>query len=350
MRIKVNIKGVLDMKWFKLPIIALPFIFASVSSVQAQAVQNWTLGDIDAPAHWGPTAARQFADTVDKATAGRVKVTVYPAESLFKGKDSLDAVSKNLTQMYRVGGMHAAGELRILELMDIPMFVPADYDFRNKLWDALTPLYRDLLKKRYGVHLAGILAAEPRMIYTKKSFPNLAGLKGRKIRTAGPVETDFTRALGMAPTTVASSEIYTALQQEVVDGNWVADAPQFYMKCYEVTKYIYDIGAGGFSFYVLANQKALDTLAEADRTAVTGALSTYVKDLREGSRGGFVNGRQWLIDKGMLVVPVSAEDRATMQKAADEILQKWVKQLDPEQMKIYEVARKMVDEYNAAKK
>lgn len=338
------------MKWLHLSAAILSAVAFTASSAGAQATHNWTLGDVDSPAHWGPTAARKFAESVDKATAGRVKVTVYPVESLFKGKDSLDAVSKNLTQMYRVGGLHTAGEERILELLDLPFFVPADYDFRNKLWDALVPMYRDLVKKRFGIYVADMIQAEPRMVYTKDSFKTLADLKGRKIRTAGPSETEFTRAVGMVPATIMPSEIYTALQQGVIDGNWVADAPHFYNKGYEVTKHIYDVGSGGFTFYVMVNQKALDELNDGDRKAVMAELAVYSKDLRAGSRDGYVNGRKWLTEKGMSVVPVSAEDRAVMQKAADGILEKWQTQLDPEQRKLYDVAKKMIDEYKAAKK
>ncbi|MGH8765728.1 MAG: TRAP transporter substrate-binding protein [Burkholderiales bacterium] len=318
-------------------------------SAPAQQV-NWTLGDVDSPAHWGPTAARKFAENVDKATAGRVKITVYPVESLFKGRDGLDAVSKNLTQMYRVGGLHTAGEERVLELLDLPFFVPNDYAFRNKLWDALAPMYRELLKKRYGVYVVDMHQAEPRMVYAKAAFKDLAGLKGRKIRTAGPSETEFTGAIGMVPATIMPSEIYTALQQGVIDGNWVADAPHFYNKGYEVTKYIYDVGSGGFTFYVMVNQKALDELPAADRKAVMAELAVYARDLRKGSEDGYVNGRKWLLDKGMQVVPVSAADRATMQKAAGAIVEKWQARLDPEQRKLYDVARKMIDEYKAMKK
>lgn len=338
------------MKWLRLPALALSMIVLAAPPARAQGVQNWTLGDVDSPAHWGPTAARKFAQNVEKATAGRVKITVYPVESLFKGKDGLDAVSKNLTQMYRVGGLHTAGEERVLELLDLPFFVPNDYDFRNKLWDRLVPMYRELLKKRFGVYVADMHQAEPRMIYTKESFKNLADLKGRKIRTAGPSETEFTRAIGMVPATIMPSEIYTGLQQGVIDGNWVADAPHFYNKGYEVTKYIYDVGSGGFTFYVMVNQKALDELSAADRKAVMAELAVYSKDLRAGSRDGYVNGRKWLLEKGMKVVPVSAQDRATMQKAADRITDAWQKQLDPEQRKLYDVAQKMIGEYRASRK
>src|SRR5690606_36397708 len=147
--------------------------------------------------------------------------------------------------------------------------------------------------------------------------------------------------------TINPSEIYTALQQGVIDGNWVADAPHFYNKGFEVTDYIYDVGSGGFTFYVMVNQEALGALDEAECEAANAELAVYAKDLRAGSRDGYVNGREWLIEEGMSVVPLSAEDRVTMQKAADEIVEKWQEQLDPEQREIYEAAKKMIDEYKA---
>jgi TRAP-type C4-dicarboxylate transport system substrate-binding protein len=318
-------------------------------SVKAQTV-NWTLGDVDAASHWGPKSAQAFSEVVDKASGGKLKITVYPTESLFKGKDSLDAVSKNLVQIYRVAGFHVAGEALPLELMDLPLFVPWDYDFRVRLWDAVTPLYRDYLKSRYGIYLAGILQAEPRMIYAKASLQSLADLKGRKIRSAGPTETAFTRALGMSAVSVAPSEIYTGLQQGLLDGNWVADAPHFFNKGYEVTKFIYDVGSAGAGFFVMVNQKAIDDLPADSRKALMDSLPGYVAALRQGTKEGATNGRQWLVKEGMTPVPVSPADRAQMEKAAAGIIEGWLKRLPPEGRPIYDTAKALIDEYNANKK
>jgi TRAP-type transport system periplasmic protein len=321
----------------------------AIGAPAAQAQVNWTLGDVDAASHWGPKSAQEFAASVDKATGGNLKITVYPTESLFKGKDSLDAVSKNLTAIYRVAGFHVAGEAQPLELFDLPLFVPWNYEFRVKLWDAMTPAYREYLAKNYGVYLAGILQAEPRMIYTKTEFKSLADLKGRKIRSAGPTETEFSRLIGLTPVSVAPSEIYTGLQQGLLDGNWVADAPHFFNKGYEVTKFIYDIGSAGAGFFVMVNQKALDALPPESRKAVMDALPGYVAALRNGTHGGATNGRQWLVKEGMTAVSVSPADRATMEKAAATVVDNWVKRLKPDGRKLYDQAKAMIDEYKAKK-
>jgi TRAP-type C4-dicarboxylate transport system substrate-binding protein len=321
----------------------------AVTPASAQTI-NWQIGDVDSASHWGPQNSQKLAESLDKATNGRLKLTVYPTESLFKGKDALDAVSKNLAQIYRIPGLHVAGQEQIMEVMDLPLFVPWDFEFRVKLWDALTPLFRERLQKKYNVLLTGILQAEPRMIYTKAKFASLKDLKGRKIRCAGPVETEFTRAIGMVPVTVAPSEIYSALQQGLIDGNWVADAPHFYNKGYEVTKFIYDVGTAGSGFFVLMSEKALQDLPADVRKIVLDSQPAYVKGLRDGSHNGTVKGREWLLKEGMTAVPVSDADRAEMKKAAQVIIDKWVARLDPEARPIYERAKAIVDEYNAKKR
>ncbi len=108
-----------------LGLVALCATALAAPAATAQTV-NWTLGDVDSASHWGPKSGQALSEAVDKATGGKLSITVYPTESLFKGKDSLDAVSKNLAQIYRVAGFHVAGEAQVLELMDLPLFVPWD--------------------------------------------------------------------------------------------------------------------------------------------------------------------------------------------------------------------------------
>jgi TRAP-type C4-dicarboxylate transport system substrate-binding protein len=188
------------------------------------------------------------------------------------------------------------------------------------------------------------------MIYSKAAIKSLADLKGKKIRSAGPTETEFTRALGMTPVSLAPSEIYTGLQQGLLDGNWVADAPHFFNKGFEVTKFIFDVGSAGAGFFVMVNEKAIEGLPADSRKALMDALPAYLAALRTGTKEGATNGRQWLVKEGMTAVPVPADDRATMQKAAVEVVDKWQKRLDPEARPIYEKVKQMVDDYNAKKK
>jgi hypothetical protein len=111
------IKIMLEETMRRFGLLSVALLCATLLAAPMAAAQsiNWTLGDVDSASHWGPKSAQQLSEAVDKATGGKLKITVYPTESLFKGKDSLDAVSKNLAQIYRVAGFHVAGEAQILD-------------------------------------------------------------------------------------------------------------------------------------------------------------------------------------------------------------------------------------------
>jgi TRAP-type C4-dicarboxylate transport system substrate-binding protein len=276
-------------------------------------------------------------------------MNIYPGGSSgIKGADILGAVSDNLVQHAMMWGSHVAGEEKIMELFDLPLFVPKDHEFRVKLWKALEPDFRAMLKDRYNVYLWRIGQESPRMIYTKKPVKTLADMKGMKIRAMGPVETAFTQAIGAQPVPVAWTETYTALQQGMVDGNWVADLPQFDAKLYEVTNYIVDIGNAGAGNMSITSIKALDSLPGDYRQKLLSHQDEYFKCNADGSYAGTSKGRELLTTKGgMKVAAISAKDRAFMIAQAKPIVDAWQKDLDAESRRIFEKAKAMIDEHNA---
>ena len=174
---------------------------------------------------------------------------------------------------------------RSLELMDLPLFVPWDYDFRVKVWDArhaaVPRLPQEEVRRLSRRHPAGRAAHDLRQGRDQGSRRS----KGRKIRSAGPTETEFTRALGMTPVSVAPSEIYTGLQQGLLDGNWVADAPHFFNKGYEVTKFIFDVGSAGAGFFVMVNEKALEALPADSQEGADGCAPGLCRRAAQGHQG-----------------------------------------------------------------
>ena len=114
-----------------------------------------------------------------------------------------------------------------------------------------------------------------------------ADIKGLKLRTAStPVEIALIKAYGANPTPVDYGQLYSALQQGVVDGNAATPLPpSVSIKLYEVAKYYV---ATGFRYNLLPvyiNQKKFDSLtpfqqkALLDAAAQTEALAgQYARD------------------------------------------------------------------------
>jgi TRAP-type C4-dicarboxylate transport system substrate-binding protein len=323
--------------------------FASSGAAQAQVI-NWQDHKINPAGFWLTANEIAFVKKVEEATGGKLKINVFPAGSSgYKDKEVLDAVSENLLPMAEVWGGHVAGQEQVMELMDLPLFVPGDAAFRVKLWEALRPLYADLLKKKYRVHLYDLMQLNPRRLFTKTPVNSLADLKGLKIRAIGPADASWVRALGAEATTTNWGELYTALQQKVVDGHMAAYGAHIAMKFNEVTEHIYETANAGPSFFILINEAALAKLPADVRGKLLGMRETLTAANRESYMTLDPKARDALMQRGMKSHPVSAADEARMREVAKPIVEQWAARLKPDGRKIYDAAKAMIDAHHAGK-
>jgi TRAP-type C4-dicarboxylate transport system substrate-binding protein len=114
-----------------------------------------------------------------------------------------------------------------------------------------------------------------------------ADIKGLKVRTAStPVEIALMKAYGANPTPVDYAQLYSALQQGVVDANAATPLPPYVaIKLYEVTKYYVAVAFRMNLLPIYINQKKFDSLTPAqqkvllDAAAQTKALAgQYARD------------------------------------------------------------------------
>ncbi len=324
--------------------------FAFAGAVQAQVI-NWQDHKINPAGFWLTANEVAFVKKVEDATGGKLKINVFPAgASGFKDKEVLDAVSENLLQMAEVWGGHVAGQEQIMELMDLPLFVPGDTAFRFKLWDTLRPLYADLLKRKYKVYLYDVGQLNPRRLYTKSPVVTLADIKGLKIRAIGPADAGWVRSLGAEATTTNWGELYTALQQKVVDGHMAAYGAHLAMKFDEVTQYIYETANAGPTFFILVNEDALGKLPADVREKFLGMRQQLTDANRDSYTTLDPKARETLVQKGMKPNPVAAADEAKMRDAAKPIVQQWAAKLRPDARTIYDTAQSMIDAHLAQAK
>ena len=102
-----------------------------------------------------------------------------------------------------------------------------------------------------------------------------ADIKGMKIRTSStPVEINLMKAYGANPTPVQYGQLYTALQQGVIDGNAATPLPPCAsIKLYEVTKYYTAIGFRFNLLPIYINRKKFDSLTASQQKAILDAAA-----------------------------------------------------------------------------
>lgn len=179
-----------------------------------------------------------MAHSLDSLSDGKLQIKIYPSQQLGTERECLELLqigSLDITKVSAAVLENFAPELKVLSL---------PYLFTSKAQQHAVldgPMGADLLKSCTPFRLEGLCFydAGSRHFYTKTrpvSHPDhLAGLKIRVQESATAIS--MVQAFGGSPTPISWGELYTALQQGVVDGA-ENNAPSFYLsRHYEVCKY-----------------------------------------------------------------------------------------------------------------
>ena len=195
-------------------------------------------------AHGLPTAhpvheAMLFmAERVAARSDGRMKVEVFPSEQLGTEKECIEALQLGYLAMTKTSSAPMEGFVPKMRIFGVPyLFRDADH-----LWKVLNgPIGKELLLAGEAKRLRGLCYydAGARSFYTKdRPIETPADLTGLKIRVQNSVMSmRMVQAMGGSPTPIPWGELYTALDQGVVDGA-ENNAPSLRTsRHYEVCKY-----------------------------------------------------------------------------------------------------------------
>ena len=191
--------------------------------------------DVNHPVH---KAMVYMGKVLAKKSHGTMRIDIYPSGQLGAERDLIELLQIGSLAMTKVSTSPLESFVPEMKIFSLP------YVFRNRqhLWKVLNgPIGKKLLLAGVPFRLRGLCYYDSgsRSFYTKKvPIYTPADLKGLKIRVMkSQTAVQMIRALGGSATPISWGELYTALQQGVVDGA-ENNPPSFYLsKHYEVCKY-----------------------------------------------------------------------------------------------------------------
>ena len=127
---------------------------------------------------------QQFVDEIDKASGGKLKITVHANASLFKAPEIKRAVQGGQAQIGEILLVNFGNEDPIYEADGIP-FLATGYDGARKLYDVQKPLLEKRLAKQ-GMMLLYTVPWPPQGIFTNRDLKSVADMKGLKWRAYSP--------------------------------------------------------------------------------------------------------------------------------------------------------------------
>lgn len=219
-----------------LPLIGLFLMMGSCSELQEEKSLKLAHGlNIDHPVHQGMIF---MAKKLAEKSRGKLKIEIYPSSQLGGERQCLELLQIGSLAMTKVSAAVMENFSPKIQVLGLP------YMFRDRAHTYAVldgQIGQELLEdsERYWLRGLAYFDAGYRSFYTKeRPIHTPDDLEGLKIRVMeSPVSMNLVRSLGGSPTPISWGELYTALQQGVVDGA-ENNPPSFYTsRHYEICKY-----------------------------------------------------------------------------------------------------------------
>ena len=318
-------------------LVCLASLLALAGTAAAQT--KWDLPAAYPATNFHTENLMQFAADVDKATGGKLKITVHANASLFKAPEIKRAVQGGQAQMGEILMANFQNEWQVFGVDGLP-FLADSYDGSAKLYKAQKPALDKKLGEQ-GMMLLYAVPWPPQGIYAKKPIASAADLKGLKWRAYSPATSRIAELVGAQGVTVQAAELSQAMATGVIESYMSSGATGYDSKTYEYIKFWTDTQAWLPKNGVLVNKVAFDALDKPTQAAVLKA-------------GADAEARGWALSKtknteyidllkknGMTIVPPSAQLVGDMKKVGDTMLKEWLEKAGPEGQAVVDAYKKM---------
>lgn len=269
--------------------LAVALIFGAAAPLQAQQPLRLRVSNQLPPSSQLSKGLELWKQKVESGSQGSVKVELYHSSQLYKDNEVVPAVQKKSVDM----GLAIAGQFSAYDpnfaIFDLPgLFTSYDQAIRaldGELGRALS----DRLNK-LGVHpLYWAQQGYVEIATTKRPINSPADFSGIKLRVHSKELARMAQLLGAAPTTIAASEVSTALSQGTVDGLTTSISSYHARKWFEGAPNITTSRFGLIAAVIIMHRELWNSLpantktmlAQASQTAAAYSTQTVLQEESE---------------------------------------------------------------------
>jgi TRAP-type C4-dicarboxylate transport system substrate-binding protein len=270
--------------------------------------------------HWFPTHhlavySEKFAQLSKEETKGRLEVTTYPSGQLYSARNAIAAVSQGSVEMAGCIALTLASTAPEFGA-DTLMLLFDNYEQQRKVWKTGPgKAVIEGVEQKLGVKLLCRLPNGPACLFTtEKKVQDLDGFKGLKARMLSASEKPYWDALGASTVSMGTEQVYTALQQGMINAVWTVPSAIKAYSWWDVVKF----GTLPYTAYpdslLVVNAKWWDSLPQEIKDilvkkvvpAIEKESTDFVMDDAKAGLAEFVK------QKGGEVVTLSPKDAKTI--------------------------------------
>lgn len=291
---------------------------------------TWKFGHLSNEDHQWHKTALKFAELVNKKTDGKLEIEIYPNEQLGSETETLNSIQAGTADM-TISGETMQNWAPEAALMAVPYAFKNQEHVQKVVEGEIGKEIESAIKEEVGVTPLYYHLRAPRNLTSKKPIKTPADLEGFKMRVPNvPLFMDAWTEAGASPQVMDFSEVFTGLQQGVIDGQEnpvdLIQSASFA----EVQDYVNVTEHVRSWIYIVVGTKQFEALDDNMQTAVKEAAKEAQKfgmNLYETETSKI---EQDLKDAGMEFIETDQEAFAEAMKPAVE------KSLSDKQLELYE--------------
>ncbi|MBM3554134.1 MAG: TRAP transporter substrate-binding protein [Alphaproteobacteria bacterium] len=274
------------------------------------------------PAHPTNVSAKEWGDSLAKATNNTIRTTVFPAQQLGKANDHYDMARDGIADVTYVSLGYEPGRLPIAAITQSPFLMKNATGGSRALDDWYR---RYVAKDAPGVRFCLAYAHDPGTLHAKKKITKPEDIKGMKVRPAHAMMGNFVTLLGGTNVQASAPESREVLVRGVADAitfPWqslilfkIDDAVTFHMDMpFYVATFAWFVNPAKYDAMSAAQKAAFDAHCNPQWAAkVADPWAAYEAAGRDKLRA----------DPKHTVYPLSAEEVAAWRKAAEPLKAGW---------------------------
>jgi TRAP-type transport system periplasmic protein len=267
------------------------------------------------PNHTFQKAMVMWNDELEKQSAGRLKLRIYPAGQLGGGPNrQFDAARNGVVDI--AISLHGAtpGRYPMTELASLPFAAPSSGNKSTTTSRRLSELAPEYLAKEHeGLRILWMAATPPLMFHSKTPIRTIADFKGKRIRYAGVQFKNIIDSLGAVPLLVPPQETQDGLAKGIIDAATFPYEGAASFDIATVAKNTLEPGVSAATFAVVMNPARYaglpdDLRALIDKTANPEAAAKFGAMWDEAE----TEGKTMMLSKGTQVSALASDQLEQM--------------------------------------
>ena len=279
----------------------------SAPALAAKHVKITTHGNTSHPL---VVAMEEMKKFIEEKTGGEYVLDIYPSSKLGTMETCYQGMRLGTVHMVVEGPSNICKFVPAFKIFDLPYLFP-NQDIADEILSG--PVGKKLLAdtSNPSVTMLRFLHYGSRVLFTTTPVNSANDLKGKKIRASGsPVHIAALEAFGISSVPMPVTEIYTSLQQGVIDGTDVDIPGQFTNRWYEKANHAFMSRHIYVPHLLMVSTAWWNKLPQDVKKVFEEAADMYCKRSRELLIENEVTSLDAMKEKGLVVTEMKPEEVA----------------------------------------